>query len=67
MAFNCTNKTLAPLSTNYLDKSGKVQHKIRYSSEKAIIDGDKTWELDNNPKTFRAPVIEYVCNQEIQK
>ena len=66
MAFNCSEKTLVPLSTNYLSKDGKSKHKIRYSSEKAIIDGDKTWELDSNPETFRAPVIEYVCNKKIQ-
>ena len=67
MAFNCAEKTLVPLSTNYLAEDGKVEHKIRYSSEKAIIEGDKTWELDNNPETFRAPVIEFVCKQKIPK
>lgn len=65
MAFNCKEKTLIPLSTNYLDSSGSVKHKIRYSSEQSVTEGDKTWELDNNPETFRAEVISYVCNQEV--
>ena len=65
MAFNCSDKTLVPLSTNYLNSTGKVQHKIRYASEKDIVGGDKTWELDYNPKTFRAEVISYVCDQKL--
>ena len=32
---------------------------------KAIVDGDKTWELDDNPETFRPVVIKYVCNYKI--
>ena len=65
MAFNCRDKTLVPLSTNYLNSAGKIQHKIRYASEKNIIEGDKTWELDDNPETFRAEVISYVCDQKL--
>jgi len=65
MAINCSKKTLYPLSTNYIDSSGNAVHKIRYSDEKAIVDGDKTWELDDNPETFRPLVINYVCNYKI--
>lgn len=65
MAINCSNKTLTPLSTNYLNSSGKVVHKIRYVDEKSVVDGDKTWELDSNPETFRPVVINYVCSEKI--
>jgi len=66
MAINCIEKTLTPLSTNYLDSTDKVVHKIRYSNEKKVIEGDKTWVLDDNPETFRPIVINYICNIKIQ-
>ncbi len=65
MAVNCDAKTLTPLSTNYINSSGKVTHKIRYVDEKAIVDGDKTWELDSNSETFRPVVINYVCKEKV--
>lgn len=61
MAFNCETRTLIPVSTRYLDDKDKVVHTIRYSHEKAIIDGDRTWELDDNPDSFRASIINYIC------
>jgi len=61
MAFNCSERTLIPLSTTYLNDQNKVVHKIRYTNEKDIIKGEKTWELNDNPETFRASIISYVC------
>ncbi len=61
MAFNCSERTLVPLSTSYLNDHNIVVHKIRYTNEKEIINGEKTWELDDNPETFRASIISYVC------
>ncbi len=66
IAINCKEKTLTPLSTNYLNSSGNVVHKIRYLNEDAIIAGDKTWSLDANPETFRPVVINYICNEKIK-
>jgi len=65
MAINCIKRSLTPLSTNYVDSNDTIVHKIRYSNEKSIIDGDKTWELDSNPETFRPHVINYICNYKI--
>ena len=62
MSINCSKKTLIPSSTKYMDSSENLVHKIRYANEKSIIDGDKTWELDSNPETFRPVLINYVCN-----
>ena len=61
LAINCNKKTLIPIETVYFDKSNNQTHKIYYSSQKQIIGGDRQWELDANPKTFRAAVIKSVC------
>ena len=65
MSINCIKKTLIPLSTNYMDSGDNLVHKIRYTNEQLIIEGDKTWELDDNPETFRPVLINYVCDYKI--
>ena len=61
LAFNCEAKTLTPVTTYYFDDNGNKVHEISFTTEQKVIEGDKQWELDNNPDTFRASIIEYVC------
>jgi len=61
LAFNCNKRTLVPVSTTYFDKGGSKVHEISFTTEEKVIGGDKQWELDDNPETFRASIIEYVC------
>lgn len=61
LAFNCSSRTLVPLRTTYFDKNGLQVHEITFTTEEKVFEGDKQWELDDNPKTFRASLIEYVC------
>ena len=61
LAFNCDANTLIPVKTAYFSKDGKQVNEINFTTEEKVIEGDKQWELDNNPETFRSSIIAYVC------
>ena len=57
ISFNCKTRTLIPINTSYYSDEGKKVNEITFTTPQKVIEGDKQWELDDNPDTFRAAVI----------